>query len=352
MAPPRWAVVGTLLVASVVVWPVFSAVEGADPPPVSSEQSERAQLFIALLKRRAEAIVEARRAPPPPFWSVYGGVSEGYESNVNLDGSRKGDPFTEESFSVVARPKVTSWLSGEITYDLLHTHYQAMTDSNLWSNTVEWLLKYQPLRRVEVATGYEYGVLNFPHDTSSSFADQRTKASLTWAQAGWLTHVIGWVYQLREYDTRKARDAAGTALEGVNRQDQRHTGSYELRFRFPKLLARLGAEWYRNSANDQLQDFYDWDDVRVRAVLTRVFNPKWVGTVSASHERKNYQSRSVPAINVAERDDLVTVAGSLIYQATPHASVAGSLTYRHQDSNDPRLDFTDWISQLSVSIGF
>ncbi|MBI4227284.1 MAG: hypothetical protein HY600_03300, partial [Candidatus Omnitrophica bacterium] len=45
-------VAGALIAAAAVAWLVPNRVEGADPPPVSSEQSERAQLFIALLKRR------------------------------------------------------------------------------------------------------------------------------------------------------------------------------------------------------------------------------------------------------------------------------------------------------------
>lgn len=347
------AVVLGLVAAAALAWSLPSPVQGADPSPLQDEAlAERAHLFIALLKRRAEEIVEQRRTPAPPLWSVYGGVAQGYESNVNLDGFRKGDALTEESFSIAFRPRLAPWLKGEATYDLLNTQYWELTDSNLWSNTVGVVFKAQPIRRLEVSAGGEYGVLNFPADTSSSFADQRVRASLAFAQTGWLTHLLGWVYQLREYDTRKARDSAQNTLEGVNRRDQRHSGSYEWRFRFPALFARLGGEYYRNASNDQLQEFYDWDTVRLRAVVTRVFSPEWVGTLSVSQECKNYRVRSVPAIAVAERDDLVTAAASLVYQATPHLAWTGNVTYRHQDSNDPRLDFTDWITQLGVSLGF
>jgi len=77
-----------------------------------------------------------------------------------------------------------------------------------------------------------------------------------------------------------------------------------------------------------------------------------LGTRIASHEHRNYHRRNVPAINRAERDSLITVAGSLIYQLNPHVALSSSLTYRYQDSNDPRLDFTDWISQVGVTVGF
>jgi hypothetical protein len=71
-----------------------------------------------------------------------------------------------------------------------------------------------------------------------------------------------------------------------------------------------------------------------------------------THERKNYQKRRVPSIQVAERDDLLTLAGSLIYLMHDDAKLTYTLTYKHQDSNDPRLDFIDWINQLKFSIEF
>ena len=346
-----------LLYCGAMVWPGrwLPVAEAAKPeaiPATTSDVGERAELFIALLKRRAQRILEARRAPPPPLVSASAGVSEGYEGNVNLDGARRGDSFTEETLSLIVGPRIASWLRGEFTYNVVNTHFQEFTDSNLWMNVLGSTFQVQPHRAVRLDLGYEYGILNFPFDSDSSFVDHRVKAHVVLAQAAWLWHKMGWTYQSREYDTRKARDADGNALAGVNRHDDRHVGSYELQLRFPKTSARIGGEFYRNFSNERFQDFYDWDDVRVRAVLTRVFHPDWLGTLTASHEHRNYHRRNVPAINRAERDSLITVAGSLIYQLTPHAALTSSLTYRYQDSNDPRLDFTDWLSQIGVTVGF
>jgi len=318
----------------------------------SDEAGERAKLFIALLKRRADRILEAHREPPPPLVSGSAGISEGFESNVNLDGARKGDIFTEESASLIFRPQLASWLKGEFSYGLLNTHFMEFRDSNLWSNSLSGVFQVQPHPRVRMDLGYEYGILNFPYDTNSSFFDQRFKAHLLLSQTSWLTHKVGWTYQYREYDTRLARDSDLNKIAGLNREDQRHGALYELQLRFPKTFARLGTEFYLNFSNDHFEDFYDFEDFRYRGMLTRIFNPKWLGTLSVSEERKNYQKRSVPTINVAERDDLWTLAGSVIYQLSTAFSMTYSLTYRHQDSNDPRLDFTDWVHQVGVSTSF
>ncbi|GEM_PF-4523036 len=340
MRPLGWGALAVLLCVSQPGWAAESAAE------------DRAQLFIELLKRRAQRILEAHRAPPPPLFSFSAGVGEGYESNVNLDGERRGDLFTEESASGVFRPQFRRWARGEFIWNFLNSHFMEMTDSDLYTHTFSGALQLQPRQALRLDLGAEYGILNFPRDSGSSFADQRVKASFSVAQTSWLTHKIGWVYQYREYDTRDARDTAGDPVAGLNREDRRHTGLAEMQLKFARFSARVGAEFYRNFSNDQSNEFYDWDDFRVRGVLTRVFSPQWIGVLTASHERKNYQSRTVPAINVAERDNLLTLGGSLIYQWTSRVSLTYSLTYRYQDSNDPRLDFTDWINQLAVTVSF
>ena len=87
-------------------------------------------------------------------------------------------------------------------------------------------------------------------------------------------------------------------------------------------------------------------------VVSRVLTPSWLGLMVGSYERRNYETRQVPAINVAERDTLLTWAGSLIYQLNDHAQLTYGLTYRYQDSNDPRLDFIDWINRFQLSLEF
>ena len=327
----------------------------ADPAveqPVDAKTTERIDLFIALLRRRARQILEARRPPPPPLITYSASLFEGYESNVNLDGERRGDFFTQETFGVRVRPRVTPWLRGEFKYDLLNTHYAELRDTNLWINTLESTVQWQPHDRVRVDVGYEYSIVNFPFNTSSSYFDQRTGVHVLLAQTDWLTHKSGWVYQLRDYDTRKARNPDGAQITGVNREDQRHRVSHELRFRFPNTSARIAGEFYRNFSNELFRDFYDWEDYRVRGVLSRVLSAKWIGILIASHERRNYQKRRVPVIAVAERDGLTTLAGSLIHEINPNAQLTYSVTYRYQDSNDPRLDFTDWVNQLGMTVRF
>ncbi|MBI3318296.1 MAG: outer membrane beta-barrel protein [Candidatus Omnitrophica bacterium] len=332
--------------------PSAKALEPSERPSADSEAAERTALFIGLLKRRAQRLLEARREPPPPRMNVSAGISEGYESNVNLDGARKGDYFTEESFNFVVRPILLSWLNGELSHSLLLTHFQELTDSNLWMNIFTGGIQFQPKQLLRLDLGAEYGILNFPYSSDSSFFDQRARAHLALAQTPWLTHKIGWTYQLREYDTRKARDSSNNQLPGVNREDQRHIFLYEAQVRVRKASARISGEFYRNFSNEQFQEYYDWENIKLRATLTRIFSPRWFGTFSGSFERKNYERRSVPAIDISERDNLYTLAGSAIYSLNSNVSFTYSLTYRYQDSNDPRLDFTDWIQQVGVTVGF
>lgn len=345
---------GGLLLILCWIMAVGEASAAVEANAVSQETvaQERADLFVGLLKRRAQRILEAYRVSKPPLWSFSTGVGQGYESNVNLDGERRGDSFTEESASLVFHPTLKPWLAADIAYSGGNTHFMEFTDNELITHTATALLQIQPHRSLRLEGGGEYAILNFPRSSDSSFTDSRVKAHLIWAQDARVSHKTGWTYQFREYDTRQARDSAGTRVAGLVREDQRHTGLYELQLRFPKTFLRLAAEFYRNFSNDQSDEFYDWDDAKFRGVLTRVFSSRWVAVLTVGQERKNYQGRSVPAIAVSQRDNLTTLSGSLIYQWTSRATLTYSLTYRYQDSNDPRLDFTDWINQVSIAVSF
>jgi hypothetical protein len=247
---------------------------------------------------------------------------------------------------------MTSWLEGELTYETLHTHYADLRDANLWTNALGSTLRLRPHPRFHVDLGYEYTIANFPFDTSNSFFDHGTAVKVSFAQTRWLTHQTGWKYQTREYDTRNARDGRGTNVAGLVREDQRHTVSHDLRFRFANTGLRFGGQAYWNASNEAFLDFYDWQDYQVRGVVSQVFSPTWIGLMVGSYERRNYEARRVPVIDVAERDTLLTWAGSLIYQLNDHTQLTYGLTYRYQDSNDPRLDFIDWINRVQFSLEF
>lgn len=332
--------------------PSARAAQETTPRTPGLVSEERVELFLALLKRRAQQALEAHRAPPPPLMSASTDLSQGYESNVLLDGDKRGDSFTQETASVSLRPRVKPWVSGELAYNLLNTHYTDLRDANLFMNTITTALLLQPHRRVRCEVGYEFSNVEFPFDTSNTFLDHRTSASTAFTLTRWLTHKWTWTYQVRNYDSRLARDGAGNDRPNDERQDERHILSQELALRVPKTSVKLGGQFYRNFSNDLSQDFYDWEDYQLQGVVSRVFNPQWIGLVVGTYERRNYQRRSVPAINMAERDTLYTVAGSVIFFMNEHAQVTYSLTYRYQDSNDPRLDFLDWINQVRFGLEF
>ena len=351
----RVALVAGLLITAAILSGSWHNARAAEPTPNASTDvaaKERIELFLALLKRRAHEALEAHRPPPPPLITYAASLSQGYESNVNLDGNKRGDFFTQEEASLTLRPRLTSWLRGELTYEALHSHYAELRDANLWMNTLGTTVQLQPHTRFQVDLGYEYTIANFPFDTSNGFFDHSTSVKVSFAQTRWLTQQTGWTYLTREYDTRNARDGDGTNLLGMVREDRRHTVSHDLRFRFANTSLRVGGQAYWNASNDAFLDFYDWQDYQLRGVVSHVLSPSWIGLMVGSYERRNYEARRVPVINIAERDTLLTWAGSLIYQLNDHTQLTYGLTYRHQDSNDPRLDFIDWINRFQVSLEF
>lgn len=332
-------------------------------PFKTSVSEERVELFVAQLKRRALQALESHRevlaqpAQPaakrkPPLYSLSADFGGGYESNVLLDGNKQGDVFFQESASVSLLPKITSWLDADLSYDLFNTHYSDLRDANLWMNTMSVKLKAKPHQRLRTEAFYEYGVINFPEDTSSSFFDHRTGLKARVGLSSWLSLGAGWSYLRRSYDTRLARDGNGDDQLESNRKDQRQTLSEELIFRTKRTYAKLAGQHYRNDSNDAFQNAYDWQDGQVQALISHVLSEHWVANGYTAIEMRNYEQNTVSSINVAEKDTLTTLVGSLIYLINDSWQATYSLTYRHQDSNNPVLDFTDWVNQWRVSYAY
>jgi len=277
---------------------------------------------------------------------------QGYESNVALDGQKRGDLYTQETLHMLLQPRIRPWLRGRFSYELFHHHYTELRDFNIWMNTLSGTLQVLPHPRAAVEATYEYSLVNFPFNTSNSFFDKRVGVAVLFVQTGWLMHRTAWTYQLRDFDTREASDTLGNAVANVVREDQRHAVQHEIRLRFAKTSAALVGEYYRNLSNDQFQKFYDWDNVQIRGVLAHELTDRWQGIASAGYERREYAERQVPAIGTTERDDLYTLAGSLVYRLTDRVQWRYSVIVRYQDSNDPRLDFLDWINQVRFGLEF
>lgn len=346
----RLGIVAAAALAWVAHSPAWADDQHQSPPSPISE--ERVEQFGRLVRDRAQKLLEQHRPIRRLALTGSTGLVQGYETNVFLDGSRRGDVFTQETLNLSLLSRLTNWLRGRITYDLFNIHYAELRDANIVVNTVLGLVQLLPHPRASVDVSYEYGLVNFPFDTSNSFFDHRLKVAGMLAQTSWLVHRTSWTYQAREYDTRLANDAEANPVAGLVREDQRHSLSHELRLNAGRVSATLQGEFYRNLSNEQFQDFYDWDAYLARAVLTTSLSERWTTITSAGYERRDYPERLVPNLEKTERDDLYTLAASIIYRLSKRFQWRYSLIYRYQDSNDPRQDFTDWINETELSIRF
>ncbi|MBI4355260.1 MAG: DUF560 domain-containing protein [Candidatus Omnitrophica bacterium] len=354
MSTPRARVSGCVLclLAATAAWAASPAKEqaiesSAGAPGFASGELPTTEQLLTVLKQRAETAIKARRAQAPRLITANTSLAYGFDNNVNLDSSRKGDGYLEEAAGLAIRPHLTPWLGLEGSYQIRNTHYTQFTDNNTWSNTLGALARWTPHPHVSLEAGYEYEIFNYPFDTSNSFFDHRVTLRLRHILNHVFFHEASWGYLLRNYDTRKASDPSGTETPSV-REDQRQTVGYELGAILGETVVRLKQEWYENLSNEGLEDFYDWQDYRVRLSASRQWWQKLLTTASAAYERRNYARRSVPTKNVAEKDDLATLSVSLFYAVANHWDVGYTWLWREQVSNDPRLDFADTIHQWGV----
>jgi len=300
--------------------------------------------LLAVLQQRAEDAIEARKAQAPKPFEITTSLVHGYENNVNLDATRTGDHYIEESAGFFLRPQVRPWLSLEGSYQARNTHFTEFRDSNTWSNTLGTLVRWTPHTTLSLDAGYEYEIFNYPFDTSNSFTDHRLTTTLRHILSPLVFHEASWSVLLRSYDTRKALDPSAVETPNV-REDQRHTVAYDLGLLLGETVVRLRQEFFENLSNEGFEDFYDWQDYRARLTASRAFFERWLATGSVSFERRNYADRTVPNEEIAEKDDLTTLSCSLIYELSKDWSVAYTWLWREQHSNDRRLDFNDTINQ-------
>ena len=82
------------------------------------------------------------------------------------------------------------------------------------------------------------------------------------------------------------------------------------------------------------------------ASWTRRFNPSWSGTLFGGFTRSEFRDAE------NQKDNEYTASFTLIYSIVPGADLAGSYTFRLQDSTDPEDEFTENAVSVGITLSF
>lgn len=342
--------VAILLLLAGLPWVMsVETAQAEDPPAAEPTTSE----VVAAIKRRAQQILEARRAARRLRFS--GEVSQllGYESNPSNGTEHVGDTYISTSTYLALSKKLTPTVTWQGTYSGSFDNYFEYGDGDYMSHTLTpTKLVWQPGRMWRIDAGADLNITYYPKSGASNYREFKPSVGVRQNLWGRWFHSIRHEWFTRDYISKKARDGSGNETE-VDRKDTRNRIRYEVGTTWHDTLFKVKQEWYWHDSNDERTDFYDAEDYKVTASINRSLTKKLTINPSYSFERKNYSKRTVTGINAEARYDDThtwTLAGTYDFNNT--WSVNPSFSYKWLDSNEPTGEYIDTTISGTVTARF
>lgn len=321
--------------------PVGAAFGQEDPASPTSQE------VVAAIKRRAQQILEARRAARRLRFSADLSQLVGYESNPSNGVDHIGDTYLSTSAYLTWSKKLTPTITWQGIYSGSFDNYLEYGDGDYTSQTLTPAkFLWQPGRVWRVDGGVDLNLTYYPRSKGSNYREIKPYLGVRQnlgdlPRIGSVFHSIRYEWFLRDYISKMARDGASAETLSA-RVDTRHRLRYELGTTWNGTLYKVKQEWYFHDSNDARNDFYDAQDYKLTASVNRSLTKKLSANASYAIERKNYAHRPVSGITGEDRyDDTHTWTLAGTYDFNKSWSFNPSFTYKFLDSNEPTGEYID-----------
>ncbi len=286
------------------------------------------------------------------------GQNIGYDNNVNLDSSKEGDVFFETRFKVgIEKPFYLGFalwqdMKLKLDYNFNFIAYTEITSASMVNNNFNFNLQNKLIEKNVLEFNYNFGLIYYPkYDPGSHIANRVSLGFKNYFTSKFYGR-LGYGYLHKKYDDRKARYANG-AESGSERMDQRHIAELEVGYYlWEKTLLKLGGQYYINDSNDLYYDYYDYSSHKISLTAIHVFNEKFFGLLSFAQGFRDYENRTTFDNSRVQEDEIFTINTAFLYDFTPSTSISLDLTYRENDSNEPRDEYTETIFSLGFHYSF
>ena len=279
------------------------------------------------------------------------GLFQGYDNNVNLDSSRKGDSFNNIFASVDARYPINDWLKLKFGYNMFDAVYYKFSNYTVIDNAVRAGFENKISDNLTMDTGYEFEYIYYPKDDQGTYYANKVGTSLKHKISKNLYQKVGYEFQVRDWTDRKARNSAGV-IEDTDRQDYRNTIKYEIGCLVWKTLLKLKTDVYFNDSNDAFLDYYDYTSYSVSAFAARPIVDKLTGILRAGYQWKRYDERTITTGDAKEKDKTMVLGAGLTYDINRNLALSANYTYRQNYSNDPIQKYSESITSLGLYYTF
>jgi len=288
----------------------------------------------------------------------YADFYEGYDNNVNLDSTRKGDTYTELALDAGYKQPFGNGFDVTLDYYLSAITYHELTDGSFYDSnlSVEFDKKLTSLPfRFSLSSNLEYNY--YPKDESARFYAIEPETFIRHDINDNIYQKLVYSFMFKEYTDRSPQDGAGASKPG-DRKDLRNSLTHELNFiLFNEYILKLRNQYSVNDSNDQYLDYYDYDTYRIDATVIMPVFPvlfkNLYGLLNCGYQFRDYKTRTLVAdTSKTQEDDFYNVLSALIYDLNDAFSVSFNYTYNQNESNEPSEKYSGSTYSLGLHYAF
>jgi len=278
-------------------------------------------------------------------------LKSGYETNVFLDSSHKGDLFTETDIYAEGDYRITEDLIAGIEYDFIGLVYHQYTDLNFMDNEGRAFLKYYANDRLSVKCGYLLDSVWYPHDKEATYLTQGPLAGLGYYINDDLFLDADYTFKIYEYDTKKIKGGSGEAL-ATDREDYRHSISFGIGQYIKELLIKVEEKVDFNDSNDEYMDYYDYVSYKTSVFVSMpVFEVLYL-VAHGSYKYKDFDSRQNSDLNATETQKVMTLGATAYYNVYKSLYLSAGYSYSQNYSNEPLNRYSDSTTTTGLHFFF
>ena len=300
--------------------------------------------FSEVTEEKEEKTFEAQKLMKKPYrynLSFIAALFSGYETNVNLSPTSKGDIFEEFLFSLNVKKPWIGESKFTFDYDLDVMNYNEITDGTNILNHLR-LGAHKKLFSFNAGTGYDLGAVHYPYNESGNFLFHKGFFYLGNYISKNLYHKLLFEAGLKDYSDAKALSDTINTYQDKVREDKRHSVEYSiLTYLRQSLLLKLKAKFSVNNSNARYMDFYDYKSYQISPMLDYKLRKDLEVFSRFTYLKKDYKSRDVTLEKYKQEDDIYATTAGLRYRLNKNNLISLFYTYRNNSSNDSLAKYTD-----------
>jgi hypothetical protein len=281
------------------------------------------------------------------------GVTQGYDTNVNLDTTKKGDSYTQEDLDTHFRYPLIDFTDTTFGFNITNINYYKITDPSILNAVADAAVEQKLFEIFTLKLGYEFETMWYPHDEDGTYLGNAIVIDLKHdIIPKKLYHRGRYKLLFKNFTDRKARLGNGNKGSPL-RHDLRNIFEYEVGMYLTKMTKlKVLNQYYINDSNDQYYDYYDYNSDKVGASLTQLVTKKLYGIAGFWAQFRRYEGRTVTDKDKRQRDTLYIFSGSILYDFTKNTSLFANYSHRENHTNEPLDKYSDNIYSCGVYYSF